>query len=181
MKYARKMKLVDVNYTAEQPSVEDKLRNVSVVPPSHDSSSTENKNNDAISFLDRHMKTILESTNLSDFDKWTQYNQALTRYLHWFKEKNNEEKVNSKLKKLIEIFRKDTENNHTNEDTKEKSFIVDTDSDDNFDYINVNRKRKRSTIDIPRKRVKSDITRKQKILKNQKSKLNFFKNWTSNI
>lgn len=176
MKHAKKMKLVDINYNTDP--TQDNAKNISVVPAID--YSTANKQCDAISFLDRHMKSILESKNLSDFDKWTQYNQALTRYLHWFKEKNNEEKVNSNLKKLIEIFLKDTKSTNE-EDTKDKSFIVDSDSDDDdYDYVSVNRKRKRDAIYVPRKRVKSDITRTQKYLKKQKSNL-IFKNWDSNI
>lgn len=172
MKYAKKMKLVDINYTAEP--LTGAVNNIS--PPA--TCSTEKKQNDAISFLDRHMKNILESTNLSDFDKWTQYNQALIRYLYWFKEKNTQETVNSNLKKLIEVFKNETENNYTNDE--EENFVVDNDSDDTYDNVSVNRKRKRNTVEVPRKRVKSEITRQKKILKKQKSKL-LFKNWNSKI
>lgn len=174
MKHARKMKLVDINYTPDP--VKENVQDISIPNVCN---SLENKKNDAISFLDRHMKAILESTNLSDFDKWTQYNQALTRYLHWFKEKNNDETVNLHLKKLIEAFNNDSP--PTNDAGHRIAIGSDSDdSDDSVDYVNVNKKRKRNVIETPRKRVKSEIQRKQKTLKNQKSKL-LFKKWISKL
>lgn len=168
MKHAKKMKLVDINYSPEP--VKENAHNISTQNPG---TSHEDKTNDALSFLDRHMKAILESTNLTDFDKWSQYNQALTRYLHWFKERNSEKTVELNLRKIIDVLK-------TNDDTVENGSVVESDSDDSTGYVNVNKKRTKKTIDTPRKRVKSEITRKQNALKRKRSKL-LFKNWLSNI
>lgn len=134
MKHARKMKLVDVN-TAEASESTVNLTNV--IKTTNELPG--DTNHDALSFLDQHMAKILESNNLSDFDKWTQYNQALIRYLYWLKEKNNDS-VNNHLKKVIDDFRKTRNNsdndkvgsNYFNLNSSRSSLSDSIDSDDFF-------------------------------------------------
>lgn len=109
MKHAKKMKLVDINSTETFDDTNVKNSNQHQPQPiSKQPTVTEMvevNSYDTLSFLDRHMKAILESKNLSDFDKWTQYNQALTRYLYWIKEKNTDsDAVNKNLKKVVDTL-----------------------------------------------------------------------------
>lgn len=92
MKHARKMKLVDVNSNDTSP---DQLADLANAIKTNNEIIGNNTHN-ALSFLDQHMKAILESKNISDFDKWKQYNQALKRYLYWFKENKSDTDLNLK-------------------------------------------------------------------------------------
>lgn len=189
MKHVRKMKLVDIN-TPDTPVVsKEPSTTTNIIKSDSD------ENTHALSFLDQHMVKILESKDLSDFDKWTQYNQALNRYLYWLKEKSSNT-TNSYLKKAIDDLRKtvvtgknknenntsyhegDTEDFFMSQSSLDQTFNDAKDPDNESDYDDF------SKSDIERLKKSNTTFRKPMKAKSTKSR-NFkketadliFKNW----
>lgn len=180
MKHAKKMKLVDVN-TPEPINNETNERPTNTkqhAPVNNDT--VERTSYDALSFLDRHMKAILDSKDLNDFDKWTQYNEALTRYLYWFKEKNSENNtLKSNLKKIFTVLNSQGENKQSGNTLFDENV---SSADDSDDYERTtkrkrNKIRKRSNAQrVPYHRQVLSEQSKRGVLNKKKAEL-IFKNW----
>lgn len=85
MKYAKKMKLVEIDDNSQVPTDQSYLS-----LPSDENVTAPR----ILSILDNFMNAILNRHDINDGEKWTLYNQALQRYLNHIKKSNVQNSVN---------------------------------------------------------------------------------------
>lgn len=90
MKYAKKMKLVEIDDNSQLSSLS---------MPTDENFSTPR----ILSILDNSMNGILNRHDINDGEKWTLYNQVLQRYLNHIKKLNAKNSVNEQLSNSVQF------------------------------------------------------------------------------